>query len=154
MLMTLTEQLSAHLKDAMRARDDVRLRTIRSLRSALQSAEIAQRQEGSATLSDEDVLAVLTRQAKQRRESIEQYKQAGRDDLREKEEQELAVIESYLPRQLSDDEIRAVIAEEASSAGATGPGDMGRVMGAAMARLRGQADGKRVQALVREHLNP
>lgn len=151
--MTLQERLTADLKEAMRSRDEVRLRTIRSLRSALQTAEIAQREGGEAQLSAVDALAVLQKQAKQRRESIAQFEQAGRDDLRQREADELTVIETYLPRQMDDAEIRAVVREIAAAAGATGSGDLGRVMGPAMARLRGQADGRRVQEIVREMLN-
>ena len=150
--MTLPERLNDDLKEAMRSRDDVRLRTIRSLRSALQSAEIARREGGTATLADEDVVAVLQKQAKQRRESMAQFEQAGRDDLRAREAEELAVIESYLPRQMDDAEIRAVVGEVVASVGATGPGDIGKVMGPAMGRLRGKADGRRVQEIVRETL--
>lgn len=150
--MTLSERLTADLKDAMRARDEVRLRTLRSLRSALQTAEIAQRQDGQATLSDDDVLAVLLKQAKQRRESIDQFEQAGRADLATREQDELAVIESYLPRQKSDDEIEAVVRTVVAETGASGPGDLGKVMGPVMGRLRGQADGRRVQEAVRRVL--
>ncbi len=150
--MTLSERLSADLKDAMRARDDVRLRTLRSLRSALQTAEIAQREGGAATLSDDDALAVLAKQAKQRRESIEQFENAGRDDLAAKEREELDVIEAYLPRQLSDDEIAEVVRGVVAQTGAAGMGDIGKVMGPVMGRLKGQADGKRVQQVVRDVL--
>lgn len=151
--MTLLERLNDDLKDAMRSRDDVRLRTIRSLRSALQSAEIARREGGAATLTDDEIAAVLQKQAKQRRESIAQFEQAGRDDLRQREVEELAVIEAYLPRQMDDDEIRAVVREVVAAAGAAGPGDIGKVMGPAMGRLRGKADGRRVQEIVRETLD-
>ncbi len=150
--MTFLDKLQADLKDAMRARDDVRLRTIRQLRSALQSAEIARREGGTATLSEADVLAVVQKQAKQRRESIAQYQAAGRDDLRAREADELAVLETYLPQPLSDDDIRQAVRAIAAEVGATGPADMGRVMGPAMAALRGRADGRRVQEIVREAL--
>lgn len=151
--MTLRERLANDLKDALRARDEVRLRSIRALNAALQSAEIARREGGTATLTDEDVLAVVQKQAKQRRESIAQFEAAGRNDLVATEQEELEVIEAYLPKQLTDEQIQAVVAEIVRDAGASGPQAMGKVMGAAMARLRGQADGARVQAAVKAALS-
>ena len=150
--MTLRERLNADVKDAMRARDQARLLTLRSLTAALQQAEIAQRQGGSATLDDAAVLAVVQKQAKQRRESAAQFDAAGRADLADAERAELALIEAYLPAQASDDDIRAEIARVVSEIGASGPAAMGRVMGPAMAALKGRADGTRVQALVKEAL--
>ena len=98
------------------------------------------------------VLGILIQQAKQRRDSIEQYTKAGREDLADQEAQELKVIEAYLPSQLSDDEVAAVIDEIIASVGAEGPRDMGKVMGPAMQKLKGQADGKKVQELVKAKL--
>lgn len=102
-MATLLETLTADMKEAMRARDDVRLRSIRALRSALQTAEISKREGGTATLSEQEVLAVLQKQAKQRRDSITQFHAAGREDLVVREQEELAVIEAYLPKELSED---------------------------------------------------
>ena len=150
--MLLADRLASDLKDAMRARDEVRLRALRSLTAALKSAEIARREGGSATLTDEDVLAVVQKQAKQRRESIAQFDAAGRADLSQHEQEELDVLDTYLPKQLSDEEIRAVVDEVVRETGASGAAMMGRVMGPAMARLRGQADGNRVQAAVKAAL--
>ena len=150
--MTLRERLNADVKDAMRARDQARLLTLRSLTAALQQAEIAQRQGGSATLDDASVLAVVQKQAKQRRESAAQFDAAGRTDLADVERAELALIEAYLPAQASDDDIRAEVARVIAETGADSPAAMGRVMGPAMAALKGRADGTRVQALVREAL--
>ncbi|RMH54807.1 MAG: GatB/YqeY domain-containing protein [Bacteroidetes bacterium] len=152
-MATLADQLTADLKDAMRAKDPVRLRTIRSLRAALKEKEIEMRQGGVATLTEEDSLAVVQKQAKQRRDAIEQYEAAGREDLAQKEREELAVIESYLPKQLSDDEIRTVVDGIIASTGATSMSDMGKVMGPAMQQLRGRADGRRVQEIVRARLS-
>lgn len=151
--MPLLDRLNDDLKTAMRARDDVRLRTIRSLRSALQQAEIARRQGGTATLDEAEALAVVQKQAKQRREAIEQFRAAGRDDLVAKEQEELTVLESYLPAALGDDEIRSVLRGLAAEVGASTPADIGRLMAPAMQRLRGQADGRRVQELAREVLS-
>lgn len=153
-MSTLQERLSEDLKTAMRAKDPVRLRTIRSLRAALLEKEIGERQGGAAELSEEQAVAVLTKQAKQRRDAIQQYQDAGRDDLVQKEQEELEIIESYLPRQLSDDEIRAELHQIiAGTGGAASLKDMGKIMGTAMVQLRGRADGSRVQAIVRELLS-
>ncbi len=149
----LKDKLSSDLKDAMRARDEVRLRTIRSLRAALMEKEIELRQGGEATLTEDQEVGVLQKQAKQRRDSIQQYEQAERDDLKRKEEEELAIIEEYLPRQLGDDEIRKILHEVIAATGAASPRDMGKVMGAAMGRLRGVADGRRVQQVATEMLS-
>ena len=149
----LKDRLNEDLKAAMRAKDDVRLRTIRSIRAALMEREIEQRQGGTATLTEEQEMAVLQKQAKQRRDAIEQVAAAGREDLAAREREELAVIEAYLPQQLADDEIRSVVREVAAAAGASSMREMGKVMGPAMERLRGRADGRRVQEIVREVLS-
>lgn len=149
--MSLSDQLQADQTAAMRAQDAVRLRTIRSLRTALKEKSIEMR-SSSESMSDEDALNVLQKQAKQRRDAIEQYAEAGRNDLVQKEQEELEVIESYLPKQLGDDGIRKVLHEIIAATGAAAPRDMGKVMGAAMKRLRGRADGRRVNELAQELL--
>lgn len=151
-MASLEQTLSSHLKDAMRARDDVRLRTIRSLRAALKDREIAGRRGGAGALTADDELAVLQKQAKQRQDSIAQFESAGREDLAQREREELAVIESYLPAALSEDEIRSVVQEVVRSSGAEGPADIGKVMGPAMKALRGRADGRMIQQIAREEL--
>lgn len=148
----LKEQLMSNLKDAMRAKDAVRLRTIRSLRAALMEKEIAEREGGEATLNDEQELAVVQKQAKQRRDAIVQYEEAGRDDLAAIEREELEIIAEYLPEQLGDDEIRKVVQELITTTGAASMQDMGKVMGGAMQRLKGRADGRRINGIVRELL--
>ncbi len=139
------EQLRSDLRDAMRAKDVPRRSTIRMLEAAIKNAEIEKR---GAELPESDVLAILQRQVKQRRESIEQFEKGGRDDLAEIERVEIAIIEQYLPRQLSREEVteraRAVI----DQVGASGPGDRGKVMGMLMKELRGEADGSLVNAVV------
>src|SRR5690606_30279079 len=105
-------------------------------------------------LTEEDHLAVVQKQAKQRRDAAEQFRAAGRADLAEREEAELAVIEAYLPAQLPDEEIHRVVHEIVQRTGATSMKDIGRVMGEAMSALKGQADGRRVQAAVRALLQP
>ena len=149
----LKDKLSQDLKSAMRAKDDVRLRTIRSLRAALMDTEIEGRKGGEGSLSEEQELAVLQKQAKQRRDSIEQYESAGRTDLSAKEKEELAVIDEYLPRQLSDHEIRQAVKEVIESTGAESRADMGKVMGASMQKLRGRAEGRKVQQIAQELLS-
>ena len=148
----LKEQLQDDLKQAMRARDEVRLRTVRSLRAALMEREIELRSGGVATLTGEQEMAVVQKQAKQRRDAADQYREAGRGDLVQKEEEELRVIEGYLPRQMSDAELASLVRKIVEEVGAESMRDMGKVMGAAMAGTQGMADGKRVQAAVRTAL--
>ena len=151
--MSLIDQLPEDLKQAMKAKDRVRLWTIRSLRAALKEKEIEERQGGEAHLSEEQVLAVVQKQAKQRREAIIQYEQAGREDLVAKEREELEIIEAYLPKQLGDDEIRRVVQEIVTTTGASSMRDMGKVMGAAMEQLKGRADGRRISEIAKALLS-
>lgn len=150
----LKQKIANDLKAAMRAQDDVRRRTLRSLRAALSEKEIAGRQgEGTVSLTEQEELTVIQKQAKQRRDSIQQYEEAGRDDLAERERAELEVIEEYLPAQLSEEELGSVLHEIIQHTGATTRKDMGRVMGEAMKRLRGRVQGRRVQERVQEMLS-
>ena len=147
-MATLNERLTADMKEALRARESLRLSTIRLLLAALKNAQI----EAMHPLSDEEATAVLRKQARMRHEAIEQYRKGGREDLASKEEAELAVIESYLPAAPTEDQIRAVVREAIAATGASGPKDMGVVMRTTMSRLGGRADGRQVQGLVREEL--
>ena len=149
----LKEKLQADLKDAMKAKDQVRLRTIRSLRAAIMAKEIDMRTGGEAEIPDEEAMAVLQKQAKQRRDSIEQFEAAGREDLKAVEVAELAVIEEYLPKQLDEAEVRSAVEAIVAQTGAESMKDMGKVMGAAMGQLKGKADGKMVQQVVRAILS-
>lgn len=149
---SLKDRIANDLKDAMRARDDVRRRTLRSIRSALMTKEIDERKGGEATLTEKQELSVLQKEAKQRRESLEQFESAGREDLAQKEREELAVIEEYLPSQLSEDELRQKVQAIIDEVGANSMADMGAVMGRAMGALRGRADGNRVREVVEELL--
>ncbi len=146
---TLRERLDADMKDAMRARDATRLGTIRMVRTAITERE---KQPGAEATTDADVLAVVVKQAKQRRDAIAQYEAAGREDLAETERAELAIIEDYLPAQASDGEIAAAVQRVVAETGAASMKDMGRVMGAALKELGDTADGTRVQAAVRAAL--
>ena len=151
--MSLNDQLAQDLKQAMKARDSARLRTLRLLRSAFKEKEIAERHGGAAHLADEVYLAVLQKQAKQRRDAIEQFEKAGRHDLVATEREELEIIEGYLPKQLGDAEIRSVVEEVIAATGASSMRDMGKVMGAVMQQLKGRADGRRINAIARALLS-
>jgi uncharacterized protein YqeY len=137
------------MKAAMKAGDKVRLNTIRLLRSQLKDAQIAKRGE----LSPEEEIAVLMNAAKKRREAIEAYQRSDRTDLLDAEEAELRVIQEYLPEQLSEEEIAAEVEKVIADVGAASMRDMGRVMKEAMSRLKGRADGKTVQQIVRQKLS-
>lgn len=149
----LTETLTQDLKKAMLAKDRVLTRTIRSLKAALLDKEIELRASGVAEVSDDVALAVLQKQAKQRRDSIEQFEKADRDDLAATEREELDVIQSYLPEQLSEEEIRKEVLAVIEETEATSMKDMGRVMGTIMSRLKGKADGRMVQSVAKELLS-
>ena len=149
---TLKERISEDIKTAMKARDKIRLATIRSIKKVILEKETEVRPKGQDQLTPEQELELLAQQAKQRRDSIEQYRKGGRDDLADKEAQELAIIETYLPAQLSPEEIEAIIDKIIESVGASSPKDMGKVMGPAMKELKGKADGKQVQEIVKAKL--
>ncbi|PSQ93163.1 MAG: glutamyl-tRNA amidotransferase [Bacteroidetes bacterium SW_4_67_19] len=144
----LEDQIADDLKAAMRAKDDARRRALRSLRAAL-----AEKARTGGELAEEDEREVLQKQAKQRREALQQYEDAGRDDLAEKERAELAVIEDYLPEPLGDEELDRELEAIIEETGAASMSDMGRVMGTAMDRLRGRAQGGRVQKHVKALLS-
>jgi uncharacterized protein YqeY len=144
----LEERISQELAEAMRQGDDVTKRTLRLVRAALQNAAIA----AGAPLGDDTVLAVLQKQAKQRREAIAEFERGGRPELAEAERHELGVIERYLPRPPSEAEIEAAAQRRIAAVGASGAGDIGRVMGPLMQELGAAADGRAVQAVVRRLL--
>ncbi len=146
--MSLKAQLASDLKDAMRQRDERRRDVLRFTLAALQNAEIAAREE----LDEAAAMAVLAKEAKQRRDSIEEFRKADRQDLVTKEEAELAVLSPYLPEQLSREEIAEAAREAIQEAGATGPKEMGKVMSLLMPQLRGRADGRQVSEVVQELL--
>lgn len=151
---SILDRVKQDLTDAMRAQDDVRRRALRSLRAALANKEIEQRQEGDeGTLSPQEELAVVQKQVKQRRDSIEQYEEAGRDDLVQKEQEEIEVLEDYLPDRLSDEELSERLDAIIDEVGATSMADMGPVMGRAMNELRGRVDGNRVREMVQDRLS-
>ena len=147
--MPLTEQLATTIADAMRARDPVRLSALRMLKAALMNKEV----ERGRPLNDAEELQVVASVVKQRKDSIEQFSRAGRQELVDKEKAELAVIESYLPPALAAEDLERIVGEVIAETGASSSKDMGKVMKGVMARLAGaQVDGKAVNELVRRRL--
>lgn len=136
--MSLVEQLHEDMKLAMKSRDELRLSTIRLLRSSVSYARINKGQE----LTDDEVLEVLTREAKRRREAIEAADSGGRSDVADREKAELEIINGYLPKQLEESEIEQIAREIASEVGASDLKDRGKVMGPLMQRIKGKADGR------------
>lgn len=151
--MGLKERIDQDLKAAMKSGDKNRMNSVRSIRAALLEKEVSIRVGGKAELNEEQELEVLMSLAKKRRDSIQQYTDAGRTDLAETEQAELAVIETYLPAMMSDEEAEAAVKEIIEQVGATSMKDMGKVMGAAMKKLKGKADGGKVQELVKAALS-
>lgn len=148
--MSLVDTINNDLKLAMKAKDQARLRALRAIRSAIL---LAQTEKGSTkTLQDEDVLKILQKQVKQRQDSIAVYKEQNRDDLASSEEEEVIVIQQYLPQPLTVDEIKATVIKIISETGATGMQDMGRVMGMANKAMAGRADGSAIAAIVKQEL--
>jgi len=145
----LKTRITEDMKTAMRARDKERLGTIRLIQAAIKQKEVDERIE----LDDSQVLAVLDKMVKQRRDSIEQFSKAGRQDLADKETAELAIIQEYMPAALSEAEVLAIIDEVISATGAASPRDMGKVMGALKPRLQGRADMGSVSGLVKSRLS-
>jgi uncharacterized protein YqeY len=147
--MSLIDQLNNDLKESMKSGNKFRTETLRGLKSAIKYAEI----EAKGEMSDQDVETVIAKQAKQRRDSIEEFKKGGREDLVEQEAAELTILEEYLPEQMSEDEIRATVEAAIAELGVTDMKGMGQVMKRVMADLQGQADGKVVNQIVRECLS-
>lgn len=149
--MSLRAQLDADLKTAMKARDALRLSTIRSVKSAIQYKEV---EGGEATaLDDAGILKIVVALVKQRKDSIDQFRAGGRDDLADKEQKELEVLQVYLPQQLTEAEVEALVVETIAEVGATGPKDMGAVMKAIGPKTAGRADGRVVSSLVKSKLS-
>lgn len=146
--MSLTEKLTQDMKTALKNKEKERLSTIRMVRSAIKKVEI----EKKASLSDDEIIEVIAREAKQRKDAIEEYEKAGREDLVNKEKTELEILESYLPKQLTDDELREIIQDAIQQLGVSSKTEMGKVMGTVLPQVKGRADGKRVNRLVQELL--
>jgi uncharacterized protein YqeY len=146
--MSLSQRIEAAMRDSMRARDEQRTQTLRMAMAAAHNQRIARGRE----LTDDEVVDVLTKQVKQRRESIEMYRDAGREDRAAAEEAEAAILGEFLPQQLTQSEVEEMARAAISETGATSPGDLGRVMGHLSPRTKGRADGKLVSEVVRRLL--
>jgi len=147
----LKEKLQSDLNGAIKSRNTIVAETIRMVLSAITNEEVAGKEKRE--LSDAEVITVLTREAKKRREAAEAFENGGRADRAAAERAEGEVIASYLPEQLSEDEIKKLISETIAAVGAAGPADMGKVMGSLKAKVAGKADGALVSSLVKEALN-
>lgn len=146
--MSLKEQLTNDMKEAMKAHEKERLAVIRMVRGAIKQQEI----DGKTELDDEGIIAVLNKEIKMRKDSLEEFQKGGREDLVAKTQAEIDVLMPYMPAQLSEDEVRALVKAAVEQTGASTPKDMGKVMGALMPKVKGRADGKLVNAIVREFL--
>ena len=146
--MTLSQRIESAMRDAMRARDEQRTQTLRMAMAAAHNQRIARGRE----LTDDEVVDVVVRQVKQRRESIELYRAGGREDRAAEEEAEAAILAEFLPQQLSEDEVESLVRAAVAETGASGPGDLGRVMGRVSPQTKGRADGRLVSDIARRVL--
>jgi len=145
----LKERLQADLKTAMKEKDTFKRDVIRFVMSAIKQIEVDERKE----LSDADIEAILVKQIKQRNDAIEQFRSGGREDLVEQNERELAILKSYLPEPMSEEEVRAILKEIVEETGASGMKDMGKVMGAAKAKIGSRAEGRLINQIAKELLS-
>lgn len=148
--MSLETQIMAQMKDAMKAKDEAGLRGLRAIKAAILLAKTS---GGSGELTADDEIKLLQKLVKQRKDSLDIYRQQSRADLAKKEEEEIAIIEKFLPKQLDAAELKTIIAGIIAETGASSAADMGKVMGAANKQLAGQADGKTISAVVKELLS-
>ena len=149
--MSLEQKVMTELKTAMLAKDEKSLRSLRAIKAAILLAKTS---EGAAgDLKEDDEIKLLQKLVKQRKDSLEIYRQQNRTDLAQKEQEEIEVIEKFLPQQLSAEELKAEVSAIIAEVGASSPADMGKVMGAATKKLAGKADGKTISALVKELLS-
>ncbi|MEK3545244.1 GatB/YqeY domain-containing protein [Lactobacillus crispatus] len=147
--MSLSDQIMADMKSAMKNHDKTTLNTVRMIKSALMNEKI----KVGHDLTPDEELTVLNREKKQREESIDEFIKANRDDLAEETKKELAVVEKYMPKQMNQDELRAAVKETIDEVGAKGKSDFGKVMKALMPKIKGRADGKAASQAVRDQLN-
>lgn len=148
--MSLETQIMAQMKDAMKAKDEAGLRGLRAIKAAILLVKTS---GGSGELTGDDEVKLLQKLVKQRKDSLDIYRQQNRADLAQKEEEEIAIIEKFLPKQLDAEELKTIIAGIIVETGASSAADMGKVMGAANKQLAGQADGKTISAVVKELLS-
>ncbi|RBP02371.1 GatB/YqeY domain-containing protein [Rossellomorea aquimaris] len=148
--MSLLNRLNDDMKQAMKNKEKEKLSVIRMLKASLQNEAI---KHGKQELSEDEELTVLSREVKQRKDSLHEFQNAGREDLVEKIQTELTYVEIYMPKQLTEEEVSAIVQETVAEVGATSKADMGKVMGAIMPKLKGKADGALVNKLVLQHLS-
>ncbi len=148
--MSLEQNIMAKMKDAMKAKDEAALRGLRAIKAAILLAKTS---GGSGEITADDEIQLLQKLVKQRQDSLEIFQQQNRTDLAQKEEEEINIIEQFLPKQLGADELKTIVAGIIAEVGATSAADMGKVMGAASKQLAGQADGKAISAVVKELLS-
>jgi hypothetical protein len=149
----LRDDINNSLKAAMKAKDERRISTLRLVNSTLKNADIEARGQGKGPLGDDELLGLLQKMVKQRHESIELYEKGGRPELAKQERDEIAIIRAYLPKQMSEDEVKAAIAQAIQEAGAAGMKDMGKVIGALKGKYAGKMDFAKVSALVKGMLS-
>lgn len=147
--MSLLSKLNDDMKTAMKAKEKETLQVIRMLKASLQNEQI----KVGRDLTEDEELTVLSREMKQRRDSLTEFEKAGREDLAEKTKGEITIVEQYLPEQLTDEEIRQIVTTAIKKTGATSPKEFGKVMGVVMPLVKGKADGNQVNAIVKELLN-
>lgn len=147
--MAAIDQINQEIKEAMKAKDKFRLSVIRMLKGALQKAEI----DKGETLTEEEELTILSRELKQRKDSVAEFREAGRDDLADETAKEIAIVETYLPKQLSEEEITVALKEVIDQVGAQSMKDFGKVMGSAVKALKGKADGSTIQKIAKSLLS-
>lgn len=147
--MNLSDRLNEDMKQAMKDKDKFRLSVIRMVRAAIKNIEIDQKR----TLEDSEVLDILQREVKQRKDSLQEFTKAGRDELAADVQAEIAVISHYLPQQMSEEEIKAVVQQTIQEVGASSKADMGKLMGVLMPKVKGRADGRLVNQLVQQLLD-
>jgi uncharacterized protein len=148
--MSLEQNIMAQMKDAMKAKDEAGLRGLRAIKAAILLAKTS---GAGAEITADDEIKLLQKLIKQRKDSLDIYRQQNRADLAQKEEEEIAIIEKFLPKQMDVDELKTVIAGIITETGASSPADMGKVMGVASKQLAGKADGKTISAIVKELLS-
>ena len=149
----LRDDINNAVKDAMKAKEERKLSTLRMVNSTLKNADIEARGQGKPPLSDEELLSLLQKMIKQRQESVELYQKGGRADLVKQEQEEIAIISGYLPKQMSDDEVKAAIEAAVKETGAAGMKDMGKIIGVLRAKYAGQMDMAKASGMVKARLS-
>lgn len=147
--MTVYDQLNADLKEAMKAHDKIRLGVIRGIKAQIMNAEV---ESADHKLTEDQVSSIVMKEIKQQKESIEEFKKGNRDDLVKDQEAKLKIAEEYAPKQMSTDEVKAVVEETIKQVGAESMADFGKVMGAVIPKVKGKADGSIINQLVKKHL--